>query len=298
MTSKNFLDVDESIIEKNLLIQSNEEQEFEEFISGYLNPEAGKLIKPAPGICVKTFKIDDKSKVFINLCHHSEIPPPEDITQEELIDVLNSKDPERYCVPLSIGTEHAEVDKSNNPVKVYDVAVNSDFFKKCQGNELFMTFIVSATLEGIAEKFKMEISSENPIILKNKKCIGSLQQHRIQKRPPRPSSFRKKPLIQELNAVQSQSELDVHVKPEYKMYVYPENDPQKLVIDIWLPDVSCSQEVDLTCGEDCLALGTKKKTKYELDVFFPYNINHQSANVTFNTVTKFLSLSAPISTVQ
>lgn len=72
MLSKNFLDVDESIMEKNLLIQvntwlyksifnnqfnilnkywfqNNEEKEFKEFVTGFLNPDAGKIIKPAPG---------------------------------------------------------------------------------------------------------------------------------------------------------------------------------------------------------------------------------------------------------
>lgn len=77
----------------------------------------------------------------------------------------------------------------------------------------------------------------DPIILKNRKCIGSLQQHRIQQRPPRPSSFRKKPLIQELNSKGSISQLDKHVKPEYKLYVQPEDNPKQLIIDIWLPEV-------------------------------------------------------------
>lgn len=60
---------------------------------------------------MKLIKTDDKTKVFINLCHHADIPAPEDITTEELIEVLSSKDPEKYCVPLSIGTEHEELDK-------------------------------------------------------------------------------------------------------------------------------------------------------------------------------------------
>lgn len=115
--------------------QNNEEQEFEQFVSGFLNPDSGKLVKPAPGVmllhifswsfqicisylyilrsllaglCIKTFKTDDHSKVFINLCHHADIPAPEDITKEELIEVLGSKDPGRFCVPLSIGIEHEE----------------------------------------------------------------------------------------------------------------------------------------------------------------------------------------------
>jgi len=53
----------------------------------------------------------DKSKVFINLCHHADIPPPDDITKEELVEVFNSKDPEKFCIPLSIGIEHQETDK-------------------------------------------------------------------------------------------------------------------------------------------------------------------------------------------
>lgn len=49
--------------------------------------------------------------MFINLCHHADIPPPDDITKEELVEVFNSKDPEKLCIPLSIGIEHQETDK-------------------------------------------------------------------------------------------------------------------------------------------------------------------------------------------
>lgn len=62
------------------------------------------------GLCIKLLKTD-KSKVFINLCHHADIPPPDDITKEELVEVFNSKDPEKFCIPLSIGIEHKETDK-------------------------------------------------------------------------------------------------------------------------------------------------------------------------------------------
>lgn len=77
----------------------------------------------------------------------------------------------------------------------------------------------------------------DPIILKNRKCIGILQQHRIQQRPPRPSSIKKKPLIQELDTNRSHSQLDKHVKPDYRVYMQPENNPKNLIVDVWLPDV-------------------------------------------------------------
>jgi len=41
------------------------------------------------------------------------------------------------------------------------VAVNLEFSRKCQNNTLFQSFMVSATIEGIAEKFKIEISPES-----------------------------------------------------------------------------------------------------------------------------------------
>jgi len=50
---------------------------------------------------------------------------------------------------------------ANAQVNVYDVAVNSEFFKKCQNDDVFQTFIVCATIEGVAEKFKIDISSES-----------------------------------------------------------------------------------------------------------------------------------------
>jgi len=75
--------------------------------------------------------------------------------------------------------------------------------------------------------------------LKNRKCIGTLQQHRIQQRPPRPSSFKKKSLIQELDSKVSSLQLDKHVTPEYKLYESKDLDDnqKKLIMDVWLPDV-------------------------------------------------------------
>lgn len=44
-------------------------------------------------------------------------------------------------------------------------------------------------------------------------------------------------MIQELNSKETHLPLDKHVKPEYKMYVRPEDNPTELIVDIWLPDV-------------------------------------------------------------
>lgn len=52
-----------------------------------------KLITPTPGICVKAFT-NAGDKVFINICHTEEIPPPKGNT-----------------IPMSIGNEKEITDK-------------------------------------------------------------------------------------------------------------------------------------------------------------------------------------------
>lgn len=39
----------------------------------------------------------------------------------------------------------------------YDVVVHPDFFKKLETSELFRTFFLTVTCEGIEEKFKTEL---------------------------------------------------------------------------------------------------------------------------------------------
>ena len=40
------------------------------------------------------------------------MPVPKDISEEELLRVIESADPTGYRVPLSLGEPHAEIDKS------------------------------------------------------------------------------------------------------------------------------------------------------------------------------------------
>lgn len=62
------------------------------------------------GFCVKT-KTSIADKVFINICHTDEVPPPEDISDNQLLEVLSSDEPSSYRLPISIGDLHMEADK-------------------------------------------------------------------------------------------------------------------------------------------------------------------------------------------
>ncbi|XP_024085965.1 protein kintoun-like [Cimex lectularius] len=155
-----------------------------------------KMVKPSPGFCVKTHTLEG-DKVFMNICYTDDIPEPEDLTDAELITILESEEPATFKVPMSLGSLHTEVDKSGNLCSAYDIAINSRFFNKIVTNQLFQTFFLTVVMEGLMDKYSLELTLREPKpyhIIKNRKCLGTLQMHRIQQRPVRKNV----PLIQEL----------------------------------------------------------------------------------------------------
>lgn len=64
---------------------------------------------------MKTFSEPNKQKVFINICQSTSVPPPPELSREELVQLLQSEDPSGYRVPMSLGEPHAEIDNSKKP---------------------------------------------------------------------------------------------------------------------------------------------------------------------------------------
>ncbi|XP_011191944.2 PIH1 domain-containing protein 1 [Zeugodacus cucurbitae] len=187
---KNFLDTDESLLEKNLKFVKNEvEEELNHYFSGtqasdpstesLAPPREYKVVQPKPGICIKSFKTNTNDKFFINVCQTDEIPPPEDITEEQLADILQSEVPSSFRIPMSISDPRITKDKSNNSVDVCDIAVNPNFFVKIQKSLLFKDFFLALIAEALNDKYNVQIKVEKSIILQNRKFIGTLVRHRV-----------------------------------------------------------------------------------------------------------------------
>lgn len=134
----------------------------------------------------------------MNVCLTEAIPCPRDISNEELMQILNSEDPSSYRVPMSIGEGRTEPDKSGSPATVYDVAINPDFFSKIEKDDLFQTFFLTVVFEGLQDKYQFELDMHRFTILKNRKSIGTLQSHRIQIRDVKKCEEKTRPLIEEI----------------------------------------------------------------------------------------------------
>ncbi|XP_061176430.1 PIH1 domain-containing protein 1-like [Saccostrea echinata] len=260
-------------------------------------------VLPKPGFCLKTKK-ENGEKVFINVCQAENVPQPKEITEEELLKLLESEDPFGFRVPMSIGEPHAEIDKSGQGCTAYDVVIHPGFMEKMKDSEIFKTFFLSVTLEGLEEKYSIALSRDW-VILKNRKSVGRLQEQnvRTQSKPvimemgDQSMSGLGKPLIQEMDTPKPLSQEELRArgqKPEFRIIQEPpEGHPDFLVAEISLPHVKMANTLTIDVGEDRLVLETRSN-KYYLDIYLPYLLIQEDCVAQFNRKTRILTLTLPV----
>jgi len=262
-------------------------------------------ITPVPVFCMKT-RTDDGSKVFINLCSSENVPEPKDLTDDELIKVLESEDPTQFRIPMSIGEPHAEMDKGGSGCTAYDVVINPKFVTKMEKSELFKTFFLTIMCEGIETKYDI-LLKRDWIFLKNRKSMGKLAEQYIR--------TKSKPVIMDMSEEQGDQlpeqqpekrnlieEMKEHEEtlikkaPEPKFTIVQEpteGHPEFLVAEIHLPSIKSAQSLTLDVGEDRLVLTTRSHI-YHLDVFLPYNLISEESGAQFDRLNKVLTVTMPV----
>ncbi|ROI15141.1 PIH1 domain-containing protein 1 [Anabarilius grahami] len=236
-----------------------------------------KVIRPQPGMCVKTSSVSDKQKVFLNICQSQAVPPPPHLSQEALVKLLESEDPTSYRVPMSLGEPHTEVDNSSQGCTVYDVVINDEFFQKCQNDTLFQQFLIAVSLEGLENKYNLELSRDIKI-LKNRKFMGSVAEQNIR--------TKSKPIIQEIDSKEPHSLPSSIKRPEFTLLVEPPSgNAEYLIAEILLPGVISARSIVLDLGEDRLVL-IARPTLFHLDIFFPLLIDQENSVAQYNTKTQ------------
>lgn len=262
-------------------------------------------IVPVPVMCLKT-RTDKGEKVFINLCHSGNVPEPKDLTDDELLQVLESEDPTQFRIPMSIGEPHAEIDKSGSGCTAYDVVVNPKFMDKMKRSELFKTFFLTIMCEGIESKYEI-LLKRDWVVLKNRKCVGKMMEQHIR--------TKSKPLIMDMDnglpeqlpteqpekrnlieEVQQHEEDLMKRAPEPKFTIIQEpteGHPDFLVAEIHLPNIKTAQSLTLDIGEDHLVLMTRSHV-YHLDIFLPFNLVTEECGAQFDRTTKILTVTMPV----
>lgn len=253
-----------------------------------------KIVKPEPGFCVKT-KDDQGQKVFINVCSSKELPPPKDISETELISLLESEDPGLYKIPMSLGNPHPVQDKGGKPSTAFDVVINTEFYDKVQSSLMFKTFMITVSMDGLEDKHKINLDRNDWTVLKNKKYFGEMAEVTIkQKGAPLITelSHVQKPerKFTEANTVATKTKLQV---PKFTLYKgFSETHEKSLFAEIHLPNVKTASCITLDIGEDRIVLAASDK--YKLDIFLPVDINPDSTVATYHKHNQVLNLTISI----
>uniref|UniRef100_A0A803T8J0 PIH1 domain-containing protein 1 n=1 Tax=Anolis carolinensis TaxID=28377 RepID=A0A803T8J0_ANOCA len=279
-----------SITDKSLLSAELEEEEEEKMFQQLLlqasqkiqssvpSPAEFKPIRPLPGFCLKIHTVSGE-KVFVNVCKSPHLPPPADLTNEELSCLIESEAASNFRIPMSLGEPHAEVDNSNNGCTAYDVTINTSFFNKMEGNKFLKEFFITIVLEGLSEKYNLDLTNQDWRILKNRKFMGSISEQNIR--------TKSKLIIQEM-------ESSAATVPEYKIVAEPSlSHPDHLVAKICLPKMTSVKSLELDLGEDRIVLQGCPRL-YHLDIFIPYSIVPEESKAQFHKETKILTVTMPV----
>lgn len=277
---------DSSLLNTELELQQQEElyQQLLLQTMGKIQSEApdSRVIKPQPGMCVKTILESSKEKVFINICQSNSVPPPPHMSRDELVELLQSEDPSGYRVPMSLGEPHTEIDNSSQGCTAYDVVINQDFFQTCQKDPLFQQFIILVSVEGLENKYNLELSRDWKV-MKNRKFLGSIGEQNIR--------TKSRPVIQEL---QPQESRVTAKRPEFTLFVEPPaGDAQYLIAEIKLPGIASARSLLLDVGEDRLVLHARPSL-FHLDIFHPLLVNVESSVAQYNATTQILTVTMPV----
>ncbi|XP_060111418.1 PIH1 domain-containing protein 1 [Heteronotia binoei] len=293
---------DKSLLSAELQ-EEEEEEEFQRLLlqatqkiqSAIPPPTDSKPIRPLPGFCLKTHT-NAGEKIFINICRSSDVPPPPNLTNEELECLIESENASTFRIPMSLGEPHAEVDNSSHGCTAYDVTINTDFFTKMESNHFLREFFITIVLEGLSEKYKMEIGDAEWRILKNRKFMGSISEQTIR--------TKSRPFIQEMDSSQTQETTSPLLQPLYSqssatvpdfaIVAQPSRShPERLVLRISLPKTNSVRSLDLDLGEDRIVLQDHPGL-YHLDIFIPFSIIPEESKAQFHKRTKILTVTMPI----
>ncbi|XP_039496092.1 PIH1 domain-containing protein 1 isoform X2 [Drosophila santomea] len=325
----NFIEGNDNFRDQNLRFVRNEfEDNINQFFGG-ANPEGSGqqqkppprdslIIQPTAGICVKSFKINSDEKFFINVCQAQEVPAPQDVTEEELIGILESTTPGSFRVPMSISEPRHTKDRSDKTVDVCDIAVNPKFLVKIQKSQLFNNFFLQIVAEAMSEKYNVQLNMEKTIILNNRKFIGTLVTHRVrnddvkraqpvsgdpaaltnQEGHVAPESSGK--LVQEINEKdaaairRSRQPAGGCEELQYKLSARVRNESvDEIHAEIYLPNCVSSHEFSLVVGEDRIAVESHKQG-YLFDKFVNYRLQQDRAQALFDKTTKMLQVRIPV----
>ncbi|KAF4011236.1 hypothetical protein G4228_002197 [Cervus hanglu yarkandensis] len=169
----------------------------------------------------------------------------------------------------------------------YDVAVNSDFFRRMQNSDFLRELVITIAREGLEDKYGLQLNPEWRI-LKNRPFLGSISQQNIRSQ--------QRPRIQELGNLYTPNSPRPEACPEKPHLSLWLEAPDLLLAEIDLPKLDGALGLSLEVGENRLVMGGPQQL-YHLDTYIPLRINCDESKAAFHQKRKQLMVAMPLLSV-
>ncbi|XP_078215551.1 PIH1 domain-containing protein 1 isoform X1 [Callithrix jacchus] len=166
----------------------------------------------------------------------------------------------------------------------YDVAVNSDFYRRMQNSDFLRELVITIAREGLEDKYNLQLNPEWRM-MKNRPFMGSISQQNIRSR--------QRPRIQELGDLNTSAPRGAESGPEKPHLSLWLEAPDLLLAEIDLPKLDGALGLSLEIGENRLVMGGPQQLYY-LDAYIPLQINSDESKAAFHRKRKQLMVAMPL----
>ncbi|KAL3985931.1 pre-RNA processing PIH1/Nop17 family protein [Acanthocheilonema viteae] len=254
-----------------------------------INENDAWIVHPIPGYVIKFKK--EKCKLFLNICHCAQLPPPEDLSEDEVAKLLDSSDSLRYRIPLCVGDVEVVSDRKGEDSVKIDVIVNSTFYlTQLEKSEFFRQLLLLIVSEAIEKKHDIKIDVKEAIKLKNRKCMGDLSAQRIRKKP-------REAFIREVESVKQLEELT------HEQCSIPKNcqlllrNGKQLEVNLKFanvePPIENIDRLNIRMNDDHLLIVLDREQAI-LDIFFPIKVDYERVEVKLLSDEGILRILVPV----
>ncbi|KAK9512982.1 hypothetical protein O3M35_001280 [Rhynocoris fuscipes] len=281
----------------------------------FINPEDGYVIKSSA---------DGKQKIFINICSNDKVGKPSSSARIE-----NGSRGLDWSIPFLQGKPRTDLDKKNELCSVFDVIFHPDTLYLAKKDERIKKLVDDTALSAVEDSFKVKIDRKNLIFpkikYKGRKIAPVIRKRRddyventeedendIMSGCPYPygippKEHTPKPTVPRGNY---DDDKELYAIPHYivkhkrdfdmQEFRYSKDAkihaaiPSELVVEIDLPLVKSTADVNLDVIDKSLSLISEKPAKYKLNISLPYSVDDENGNAKFDCKKKKLIVTLPV----
>lgn len=280
------------------------------------------FLHPTPGYVIKT-SVNGSGKGFINICSNDNIGKPSSSPT-----VKDGTKGLQWSLPHSLSPPHEDVDNRGSRCQVFDVLFHPNTLHLASKNGDFRSMVNNVALEAVEHNFNVTLDKKN--LKYPKMFFKGLQRASVLRKPSTENPTAKTPEEQALfdkiyseidsqrpkkSPTKSRSRRNSHENPTYTtpkfvikhsthidMQDFTEHKhaklnatiPKQLIVEINLPLLKASSDMELDVTEKTVHLVSEKPAKYKLNLTLPYQVNETSGTAKFDKDQKKLVITLPV----